>query len=672
MRLLSKNASLAEPGFRLDLQGLRAIAVLLVVLSHAGVSTFAGGFIGVDVFFVLSGFLITGLLLHEYEETKRIALATFYARRLKRLLPALALMISVVFVLALFLLSHAEARAQLASAPFAATWTSNLFFSFRSVDYFDEIATHDLYTHTWSLGVEEQFYLVWPVLLLAIFRMTGFLSADGERGRRRLLSALVIAMLASLALSLYWTSALPQSAFYQMPSRLWQLALGGIVRCLGEARKRDSRPEDRILRWSQVALSVGLVLILGCAVCLSRNMAYPGFWALLPSLGAALTIAGGTILAHPSASFRSPLAHPALVWLGDRSYSLYLWHWPILVLGFALGYRGELWPTVCLILFSLLAAIVSYRLVELPFWKGIASHAQPRMILLTGMLVMIVLVFGLTAGLSHLPRPEPKSDRSLKWRFDIPEIYYRMQCDDWYSNDRLLPCVFGPKGARKTVVVVGDSVLAQWFSAFPAIYRAPEWRVVVLTKSSCPMVDEDFFYERIGAIYHVCTRWRDAVLDELDRSKPDVVITGSAATYGFSEKSWVEGSSRIFARLARSARKVYVVPGTPTLGFDGPSCVDRNLSRDGKIDPTRCVAENRQSRVAPVRKYLERAVQGLPNVGIVDLNDLVCPDGACRAISLEGQVVFRDSQHLTDSFVRSKVPEIEQRFAGPQDPKHAR
>jgi peptidoglycan/LPS O-acetylase OafA/YrhL len=646
--------------FRPDLQGLRALAIVLVVLGHAGLSFVPGGFIGVDVFFVLSGYLITGLLWRELERDGRIVYSRFYARRLKRLLPALVTMLCISSGLAVWLLSSAESKAQLASGAFAATWTSNLYFVFTSVAYFNELAGRDLFLHTWSLGVEEQFYLVWPLVMLALVRFGGARLEDGNRGRRLLFWGLLATLLASLAASIHWSYVMPQSAFYQMPSRIWQFALGALLHLSlrGETSAAPG-PGVRLGGYpASVVLSMGLALILGSAVGLDPNRAYPGLWALVPSLGAVLVIAAGHGLAE---SGRSPLAHPALVWLGDRSYSLYLWHWPVLMLGFSLGFDGQSGPIAGLVLLSILAAMLSYRLVELPFWKGRFSHHAPRQVLLAGGGLMACVVLTLTFALTHLPETQRPTDRSLQALLDVPTIY-RMDCDTWYADADVRPCIFGDKSAAKTVVLLGDSIGVQWFSAVADAFPEPEWRLVVLTKSSCPLVDEDFFYGRIGQVYHVCTRWRNGVLDELDRLKPDVVVLGSSPTYSFSERSWVEGSARILARVSKAAGDVYVIPGTPSLPFDGPGCADRSVSPDGDVDPSACLAEDRLQRVEPVAGYLGQAAGRFANVRLLDLNDLVCPGGACNAIGPNGELVFRDSQHLTDSFVRSVARAVRQRL----------
>jgi hypothetical protein len=350
-----------------------------------------------------------------------------------------------------------------------------------------------------------------------------------------------------------------------------------------------------------------------------------------------------------------------LVWLGDRSYSLYLWHWPIFAIAFSLGFQGKPLPLLGAVLLSLLAAVLSYRLVEHPFWKGRLSQAAPRRILLASLLAMACVLFLLIQGLRQLPEKGATADRSNQWRADVPAIY-RMPCDSWYLHDRVEPCVFGEDAAPKTVVMLGDSIGAQWFSMVPGIFPEPNWRVVVLTKSSCPMVDEDFFYDRIGKVFTVCTSWRNAVLDTLDNLKPDVIILGSASSYGFSEQSWLEGSARVLERLSIAARKVFLIPGTPSLGFDGPGCVSRNVSAEGRINRGACQAKDRLLHVAAVTGSLRQAAGQFPNVRLLDLNDLVCPNGNCNAVSEDGLVVFRDSQHLTDSFVRARTPLIRQRI----------
>ncbi len=264
-------------------------------------------------------------------------------------------------------------------------------------------------------------------------------------------------------------------------------------------------------------------------------------------------------------------------------------------------------------------------------------------------------------GIRQLPRLDNRDDISNQWRRDTPDIY-DAQCDAWYSHALFEPCVLGDASASRTVVLLGDSIGAQWFSMIPEIFREPYWRIVLLTKSSCAMVDEDYFLPIIGKTYQVCTDWRNTVLDKLDLLKPDVLIIGSSTTYPFSEHQWIEGSSRILDRVSQAATTVIVIPGTPSLSFDGPGCVYRHLSADGQIDNEACLAKGRLKRIKAKIKFLEQAVNRFSNVHMLNLNDLICPDGQCRATNTEGLVVFRDSQHLTDTFVRAQIPYVRERL----------
>lgn len=643
--------------YRLDLQGVRAVAILTVVLEHAKFSLFTGGFVGVDVFFVLSGYLITGLLFREFEDSQKINFLSFYARRLKRLLPALLVMIIISIMTGYVLLSGSEARAQLVSGPFAATWTSNLYFAFVNFDYFDELSNRDLFLHTWSLGVEEQFYLIWPSVLIILFwlekKLNFFQKSESKKYTLTLLG-MGIVFLGSLISSIYWTINNPQLGFYLMPSRIWQLSLGAIVYIAFESSLLVKAHSNSSKKLFNITLILGLFLILGCAFLLNRNIIYPGFWALLPSFGAALVISSAYTL---TGQRTSPLGHPFLVWIGDRSYSLYLWHWPILVLGFSLGFQDVL-SKLGLLFLSLLAAILSFRIVELPFWKGRLSYTRQNRVILLSLLAMFAVALVSFHTWRALPKKDmPSDDISNIWRMDVPVIY-KMPCDAWYSHAQVEPCTFGSENSEKKVAFIGDSIGAQWFSFIPALFPEPQWRTIVLTKSSCPIVDEDFFYERIGKIYQVCTDWRNTALDELDKLKPDVLIIGNAATYGFNETQWTEGSARIFDRVSKAAKKVLVIPGIPNLGFDGPGCLSRNISEDRINIISACSAKDRSQQTDIVKKFLHKASERFPNVHLLDLNELVCPLGTCSAVTTEGIVVFRDSQHLTDSFVRSQTPLI--------------
>jgi peptidoglycan/LPS O-acetylase OafA/YrhL len=651
----TETAALRNAGFRPDLQGLRAVAILLVVLAHAGVPGFAGGFVGVDVFFVLSGYLITGLLLRELEQTGRIRLLDFYARRLKRLLPAMIVMVAGTVGLAFWLLAPFEASAQLASSPYAITWTSNLYFLFSTFDYFDELASRDLFLHSWSLGVEEQFYLVWPLLLLVLIS-----AGPARRGLVR--SPIVLLSLvgvASLAFSLYLSSRWPHAAFYSMPARMWQFCLGAIVYVAfapsAAGAKRGTRRSGRPVSW--MALVSGIALIAGSAVGLHPNLVYPGLWALLPSIGTVLVIAAGYGL---SAGHAGPLAHRSMVWLGDRSYSWYLWHWPILVLGYSVGFENDRLAVAGLVLFSLLAAMLSYRFVELPFWKGSFSFPRPLQVLPASIVVMAASLLASTHMVRHLQETGKAIEASYHWRYDFPEIY-RLPCDAWFEHADVEPCVFGDENAEKTVVLLGDSIGVQWFSMVPEVFQEPGWRTVVLTKSGCAMVDVEYYYPRIGSMYEVCTEWRNAVLNHLDADKPDVIIVGSSAGYDFDEKQWVEGKERVLDRLTRAAHSVLIIPGTPSLGFDGPGCVTRHVRPGGAIGAHACNARNRVAMPYEVRRYLGKASEAYSNAHLLDLNDLICPGDICSAMDSNGIVVFRDSQHLTDSFVRAQAPTIRER-----------
>ena len=666
--------------FRRDIQGLRAVAIALVILAHAHVTGFAGGFVGVDVFFVLSGYLITGLLLRERLSTGGIRYSQFLSRRLRRLLPAMLAMLIVVIVLATLLLSAYETRMQTGSFVYAATWTSNFFFTFSEFDYFSALQAKDLFLHTWSLGVEEQFYIVWPWLVLVAF---AFLGAGGNAGDRKkpLLYLLAAVFAVSLALCLHWSEYGPLLSFYMMPARGWQFAMGAAVfvwfHDFGETNTSVEGRSPSALPSSLIGV-IGVLLIVGSAMLLDTDLAYPGLYALLPSSGAALVILAGQKSAS-SVSNRL-LASDYFVWVGDRSYSLYLWHWPVLLLGDAFGVTRTMVGTAALIAVSLLLASVSYQLVERPFWKGRFSKASAHRTVfasVASMAIVVAAAYGLHDNVYGAPQVIAGQGH-YNPRLDRPFIYdSETECDTYIRNSELVPCSESDKDAKHKAVLLGDSIGAQWADLLTEVYSQPDWQVMVLTKSACAIVDEEYYYAPAGGTYDVCSDWRESAIDYLVKTKPDIVFVGSSAHYEFTSTQWTDGVGRVLAPLSEAVTRVVLIPGTPTLSFNGPACLKSPYRFSFRLTDSRRECEEAMMSTASddVAAYLEIAANRIDNVSVLNLNDIVCPGKRCAAQSVDGLTVFRDDKHLTVSFVSSQLPNVldhlQQLKAGPEQIKEA-
>ena len=659
--MLTSNTGIS---FRRDIQGLRAIAVALVVLAHSGAPGFDGGFVGVDVFFVLSGYLITGLLVGERLATGRIRYLEFLARRLRRLLPAMLTMLLVVLLVSSVLLTAFEMRMQARSFPFAAAWISNFFFAFAERDYFQALQDDDLFLHTWSLGVEEQFYLLWPWLVMALVAVRIADDSLSGRGRFMLIAMGMIGAVSLMACVLV-TSMTSTLAFYMMPARIWQFALGAMVFAgLHLAVEGHAKRADRL------ALPVGvtgLLLVLASAALLGDDINYPGWYALAPSLGAALLIAAGTFAGRNSVS--AMLERRPLVWIGDRSYSIYLWHWPVLVLANALGLAQSATGVGLAIAVSVVLAALSYRWVEYPFWKGrYRTAAVPRVVSAAVLAVVLSVstfnvletqVFGSLARIQSMQVSELRRDAD-------PRIYSATAgCDTWYLNAEVRPCAIGNRDGDRLAVLVGDSVGAQWSPLLSGLFADPDWQILVLTKSACAMVDKTWYYDKAGGDYVVCTEWRDRVLEYLADVSPDVLIIGSSAFYPFSEEDWTQGTVRVLERAVPAAEQVILLSGTPRLTFDGPSCLEDPWRFSFRLNDghRECEEALTEAQPAAVSTYLRAAAEQFGNVEVLDLNDLVCPDQRCAAATPGGVAVFRDKVHLTASFTRSLIPEARDRLA---------
>lgn len=647
---------------RADLQSLRALAILIVVAAHAHIPGMQGGYVGVDVFFVLSGFLISGLILHEVETARRFNAWTFYARRLKRLLPALLVVLLLVSAVAWLLASPLQQREDAAAGQAAALWLSNFYFSARIVNYFSAGLGGNLFLHTWSLAVEEQFYLIWPWLLLFFLGVWSWQGAPFSR--KRLAIGLAFLAVASLLLGAYWANTAVEAGFYLMPGRMWEFALGALIFLLRQALDHSPLPATRyadlLNRWRGRSLlnAFGWFLILAATALYPDDLRYPGLWALLPCLGASLVLLDAPELHASSAFSRLVLRAPVLQVLGNLSYSLYLWHWPVLVLGGQIS--GTSWlARLGLIALSVALAAATYVAVERPVRQ--LPIRQTMNVFITSALGMALGFFALgawqNAAVQNLH--SPAQSRIQMARMDLP-VLYSQPCDTWFHSAEVSECVYGPKDARHTVVMFGDSVLAQWFPAVAEIYlKQPGWRLVVLTKSACSAQDISYYYPRIKAMYTVCDAWRKRAIEMMVQMRPDVVIMGSTH-YGFTPQQWISGTRLVLRRLSPVTGAIAIISPTPELGFDGPDCLAAKANwPDWLPSPERC-----QTPLKPVTKnsvfdLLKTASEPFRHVGVIDMRDAICPNQLCRA-QRGRHIVYRDGQHITARFIRSLAPELRQ------------
>jgi peptidoglycan/LPS O-acetylase OafA/YrhL len=610
-------------GHRDDIQGLRGVAVLLVVLGHAGVPFLEGGFVGVDVFFVLSGFLITGLLLAQ----ERISLGDFYVRRARRILPAAALTLVVTDLVAQHLLNFVRAREAVSDSIWAALFGANVHFAQVGSDYFSRGQPPSPFLHFWTLSVEEQFYLVWPgILVLALLL-----------GRRHLLAVVAVLGAASLAWSVQDTSASPATAYFSTFARGWELALGAALAVWAPKAAPRARAA---LGW------LGLMAIGCAAVLFSAETPFPGYAALLPALGAVLVIAGDA----------RGLSCAPLRYVGDRSYAYYLWHWPVLVI--ATEYAGHdlsLAARLLLLAGAFGLSVVSYALVEnpvrrmrLPAWRGaLLWPAAVAIVLVTAVFALRSL--GETAAridaASAAVRPAALQDgravaqlagasrpltavvaavRAAERGDPIPSPLTppvgELRGDFYSFPDGCAPsgrmpttiCRLGDTSSGKSIVVFGDSHAQMWMPAILQMATRDHWLVRPLVKLSC--VPRSWNGKGACHDWYVWAKRQAAALN------PQVaLILGSWAGTADPVQA-IKPVKQLAAALRHSAASVIVV-GDPSSQKRDP--VDCLLARGATMKT--CTTAQRR-----VQARTDSAIQGGARrlgAGFIDVRGWLCARG---------------------------------------------
>ncbi len=652
----------------------------MVLLYHAAPHLVPGGFAGVDVFFVISGFLITGMLMREVEQTGTVSLARFYARRAKRLLPAAALVLAVTAVFTGLVMSVVDRRAFGGDIVAAALYFVNWRFADRSVDYLAEDVGTSPVQHFWSLAVEEQFYIIWPLLVLVV---AWWVRRNGEPVRPWMGVALCTVAIPSFVWSLVMTTNDPSAAFFVTTTRLWELALGAGIAVAMPLLSRLPRAVGALIAWG------GLSAVILSAFVITSGTAWPGYAALLPVLGSAAVIAGGTTAT--AGGPRVVLASPLFVWVGGLSYSLYLWHWPMLVLSTA--YWGELSTLSGLVIVatSFVPAWLAFRLVENP-----ARHAGPLVrsskfalsvganLTFVGVLAGLVLVLSTpsssapsdaernaegAAVLGDDPRGDPAGEpvNEVEWMtpdpVDAPDDHPAAYDDGCQTNiDASEPavCEYGDPEGDVTVALVGDSKALQWITAFDDIGQDNGWRVVTYTKSACAFADGVSTVD--GEVYSSCAEWTSAVHDELLGDPPDVVVTSQArkkvltdpddADSGLSKDHMVDGLVEYWDDLSDSGVEVVALADTPQPGTDVYECVAENL---GGLNE--CAFDRDEALDASAHGELREAVDQFDDASWIDLNGAICPADECAPV-IGNVLVYRQGSHLTVTYIDSLKPRL--------------
>jgi peptidoglycan/LPS O-acetylase OafA/YrhL len=643
--------------YRPDIEGLRGLAVALVVAFHAAPRRISGGFIGVDVFFVISGYLITGLLLREIEETGRLSFAGFYARRARRLLPASALVfLTTLLACSLFFAPLQQFR--LGDSPaYVALYASNFWFFHQATDYFATSIATNPFLHTWSLAVEEQFYLVWPAIVL--------LGMRGLRTRKGLLALMIVITAASLAASIWYSTRIAPLAFFSPFTRAWEFSIGGISLLLVPVENRV-RPALRTL-----ASWLGLAAIIGAAAVLHDQIGWRGWHALVPVLGTAAILHGRT----PQFSAARFLELPFMQWTGRVSYVWYLWHWPVFVLVAAasgvMTFSQRAHSIIFCVLGSLALAAITHVLVEDPirFSRYLASR---RALSLSGIGLLTLLTAGTAILWQHAAAQSARSLQGGNLLAAIEEPTDQSSCPlIGFLDSNVAECVGGDTASKSTVVLFGDSHARQWFAAFGAIGRERGWRIILLRKSACPTADITVFNAFLNRPYTECDIWREAAMKRILGLHPTAVVLANRQLQTFTpglrgpNETWREATRKTLETLDSAGITTILLRDTPAPGVDIPDCLNGDTSwwaRHHATGKNPCMLDRASALNEGVFRAEQQAAAGLSHVHILDLTDMFCDGAVCPPVK-DGTMVYRDDNHISEAFSLTLAPRLSDRLS---------
>lgn len=647
-------------GFRQDINGLRGWAVVLVTLYHYGMAWLPGGFVGVDVFFVISGFLMTGIILPQLEDN-RFSLTNFYFARVRRIAPALVLLCAALLLLGWFIVPPPEYSKLASHSAYSLTFTSNIEY-WLEAGYFDELSSEKWLLHTWSLSVEWQFYLVYPLVLTAIYRL--------RANRTTAFAVIALAACASFVATVVTASVSPSKAFFLLHTRAWEMLFGGMVYLLSAHTGGVGNRGRAALNWA------GLLMILLSAHFLDSGSNWPGYNTLLPTAGA-----GFILLAHQPSVLT---AHPLLQWLGTRSYSIYLWHWPIWVLMCHFFVQHELWWAG--LIASLWFGSLSYRFVETPTARIFPSAP--------GKAAAGIGVAGLLVAISATA---VWAQQGAAWRFSERILrvadgvhHHQKRRGECHPDEGTTSpsCVHG--GSGETVILLGDSHANAMADALIEAATPYNAQVLEWTYSGCHFVfDQKTSPEKQSRIRngHDCAGFLQWTRGQLDTAYPNapVVIASryAAAAMGANERTngrdvpdvyfskvhpttTTEFLNEFADKLVLTActlaktREVFLVRPIPELGFNVPKTLSHRMiiGIDDDLDIARTEYLKRNQWVWDAQDRASAAC----GAQIIDPTRLLCRQDRCFG-SIDQLPLYSDDDHLGTAGNRMIAPLFQPVFA---------
>jgi peptidoglycan/LPS O-acetylase OafA/YrhL len=670
---------------RLDIQGLRALAVGLVVIYHLWPGRLSGGYIGVDIFFVISGFLITSHLVREVDRTGTVSLGKFWARRIRRLLPAAFTVLAFSLVAALIIIPKSLVRQAVFEIGASALYLQNWVLAGNSVDYLAADNKPSIVQHFWTLSVEEQFYIFWPVLIVVAIWVARKLGTNASSPRRAVAIALVAVGIISFVWSVYATATDPSSAYFITPTRVWEFALGGLIVFVRswDGAPLGERSRDRV---RLIGGWVGVGFILVAAAFYNEDTPFPGYAALLPVVGAALLLYFGRSDLAWSPGSISRFA-PIQV-LGDISYAVYLWHWPLIVLyPYVFGADFALLGGLAILVVSVVLGLLTKKFVEDP-----ARYPRERLNRTSvAFAFMMVGVLVLTGASGATTLKIDADQRAIALRAAALEeggscygaavmdesndcedpflvtstVDPAFAADDTYwdkgvrSQDtcsrqpvtEISPdarCQYGDvESPERTIALVGDSHAEHLIDSLATYGETSDWRVIVFSLSGCSGLETATDYDEAMTTKQAeCVEWGAKTQAEISaRDDVDVVLFSNRAS---TKTVSVEHTVGVWDELRASGKTVLAmrdVPGMPS-GEAAPECIETS---DETNDPCAWTPDNDSDFM------MDAAGDESSPTPIVDISDYLCSDDTCHAV-IGGLIVYFDDNHLSYTFGQSLAP----------------